>query len=70
MKIYSSKDFGEAVRNRRKELGYTQSQVAAVTGFSVSFISDLERGKQTAELEKAIILANMIGVDLTVQNRS
>lgn len=69
MKIYSSKEFGKAIKERRKELGYTQAQIAAVTGFSISFISDLERGKKTAELEKAILLANTVGMDLTIQSR-
>ena len=32
---------------RRKELGYTQSYISEFTGFSVSFLSDLENGKST-----------------------
>lgn len=45
MKITDSKSLGEAIRSRRKELHYTQAYLAEFTGFSVSFISDLERGK-------------------------
>ncbi|MFQ9803286.1 MAG: helix-turn-helix domain-containing protein [Coprococcus sp.] len=45
MKIIDSKSLGEAIRIRRKELKYTQAYIAEFTGFSVSFISDLERGK-------------------------
>ena len=36
------------------------------TGYSVSFISDLENGKPTIELEKAIRLANLLGLDLAL----
>ena len=36
------------------ELGYTQAFVATLSDFSVSFISDLENDKSTAELGKAI----------------
>ena len=50
MKITDVKEFGQAIRKRRKELSYTQSFLAEFTGLSVSFISDLERGKSTAEL--------------------
>ena len=64
MKITDAKSYGEAIRNRRKELGYTQAYLAEFTGFSVSFISDLERGKATAEIGKAIYLANLLGMDL------
>ena len=55
---------------RRKKLGFTQQFVADFSGFSVSFISDLERGKATAELEKSIHLANLLGLDLNCTERS
>lgn len=70
MKITDAKSFGLALRQRRKELGYTQAYLAEFTGFSVSFISDLERGKPTAELGKAIFLANLLGLDIAVTPRS
>ena len=35
MKLYDSSDFGLAIRNRRKELHYTQSTLAELTGFSI-----------------------------------
>lgn len=69
MKITSSKDFGEAIKARRKALGYTQAYLAEYTGFSTSFISNLENGKDTAELGKAIFLINLLGIDLEVRNR-
>ena len=40
------------------------------SGFSVSFISDLENGKTTAELGKAIYLANLLGLDCYLTPRS
>ena len=69
MTISSSKQFGEALRARRKKLGYTQAFLADFTGFSVTFISDLERGKPTAELDKAIRLANILGMDILAEER-
>ena len=69
MKITDAKSYGEAIRNRRKELGYTQAYLAEFTGFSVSFISDLERVKATAEIGKAIYLANLLGMDLCMEKR-
>ncbi len=69
MRVTDSTSFGAAVRSRRKELGYTQGYLAQFTGFSVSFISDLERGKKTAELEKALHLANILGLDCLLEKR-
>lgn len=69
MKITDAKSFGEAIRIRRKELGYTQSFLSDFSGLSVSFISDLERGKATAELEKSLFLANLLALDCMISPR-
>lgn len=69
MKINDSKEFGYAIRLRRKELKYTQAFLANYTGYSISFISDLERGKKTAELGKALHLVNLLGLDLDISPR-
>ena len=69
MKINDTLEFGAALRNRRKQLHYTQAFLSEVTGFSISFISDLERGKPTAELGKALYLANLLGLDTTLNAR-
>ncbi len=69
MKIADAAAFGEALRKRRRELGYTQGFLAEFTGYSVSFISDLERGKDTAELGKALNLAASLGLDVEIGTR-
>ena len=69
MKINSSKEFGEFLRARRKELGYTQSYLSELTGLSISFISDVENGKKTVELNRSIDLLSMLGVDLILEKR-
>ena len=69
MIVSTAKDFGAAIRARRKELGLTQAALAEFTGFSVSFLSDLENGKQTAELGKALDLVNLLGLDLEFRKR-
>ena len=69
IRITSAAGFGEVIRSRRKELHYTQGFLSEFSGLSVSFISDLENGKKTAELEKAIYLANLLGLDLCLEGR-
>lgn len=67
--ITDARGFGQALRQRRKELGYTQAFLSEFSGFSVSFISDLENGKATVELGKAIRLANLLGLDCSLTPR-
>ena len=67
--IKDSLSFGKALKNRRKKLGYTQAFLSEFSGLSVSFISDLENGKDTAELGKAILLANLLGLDFILAER-
>lgn len=69
MKITNSESLGKAIRERRKELNYTQSYLAEFTGLSVTFISDVERGKKTAEIEKVIQLLNILGMDILLERR-
>ena len=69
MKINNTKTLGETIRARRKELHYTQAYLAEFTGISVTFISDVERVKTTAEIEKIIRLINVLGLNLLVEKR-
>ena len=61
--------FSGSIKSSR-ELGYTQAFVSEFSGFSVSFISDLENGKATAELGRAIHLATLLGLDCCLIPRS
>lgn len=69
MKVTDSASFGKAVRKRRKELHYTQMYISDVTGLSISFLSNLENGKPTCELEKALYLVNVLGLDILLSER-
>ena len=69
MKILDSKDLGKRIRERRKELQYTQAFLSEFTGFSVSFISDVENGKPTVEFETTLRLMHVLGLDLLVEVR-
>ena len=69
MKITNSKSLGNAIRKRRKELHYTQMDIFEATGYSISFLSDLENGKPTAEIGKAIAVINLLGLDIHIEER-
>lgn len=46
MRINSMKVLGQAIRARRKELGYSQQEMAEYCGCGTRFVSDLENGKR------------------------
>ena len=70
MKITNAEEFGKAIRERRKKLKYTQNDLSEITGLSASYISNLENGKATAEIGKAILLANVVGLNVLLEERS
>lgn len=69
MKISDCKEFGKKCMEHRKSLGYTQAYLSEVSGLSTSFISDVENGKATVELGKAMQLAKLIGMDIFLEER-
>jgi y4mF family transcriptional regulator len=62
--IRSARDFGALVRDKRKALGWTQAQLAARSGTGERFIVDLESGKPSCQLEKALIVARTVGCEV------
>ena len=53
----SARDFGAAIREKRKILGWTQTELAVRSGTGERFIVELESGKPTCQLEKSLIVA-------------
>lgn len=68
-RVLTTKDLGTAIRARRKELGYAQSELADFCGCGTRFISDLENGKDTIQFGKALDVASMLGLNMYVENR-
>lgn len=67
--IHSTKDIGAEIRARRKELGYTQGFLADYVGVSASFLSELENGKETVQLNKLMDVLSLLGMDICISRR-
>ena len=52
-----------------KAWGLTQTQLAELSGVGITFLSNLENGKQTAELGKTFNALATLGLDLLVERR-
>lgn len=57
-------EFGALVRAKRKALGLTQAELAARCGTGERFIVELEGGKPSCHLEKSLIAARVVGIEL------
>ena len=62
----TAKEFGEMVCKTRKAQGLTQAQLALACGTGVRFIVDLEAGKETCQLGKALTVLQTLGLGLSV----
>ena len=69
MKVNNMLSFGQEIKKRRKELGITQKDFSENTGLSASFLSNLENGKETVEMGKALRVIQMLGMDLQLTIR-
>ena len=56
--------FGERVRNLRVSHGLSQSALANTLGITPTQISDIEKGKTSTALKRAVLLATFFSVSL------
>ncbi len=62
--IKTAREFGQLVAKARKALGITQRELALAINVGERFIVELEAGKPTAQLGKALAAARAAGVRL------
>jgi HTH-type transcriptional regulator / antitoxin HipB len=67
VRIDSPRDLGFYVRERRRELGKTQTALAAEAGVSRRWLSDLEGGKPTAEIGLVLRALHALRLDLVAE---
>ena len=57
---------GEAIRQQRRHLKVTQKDLAMASGSGLRFIVDLEKGKPTCQLGKALEIVRVLGMKLEI----
>ena len=62
-------EYGKRIRALREAKKISIYRLSQDSGISQGHISDLENGKETVELGKAMYLANLLGMDLVLQDR-
>ncbi len=68
-KISSVAELGRAVRRKRRAIGVRQADLAALAGVGTRFLSELENGKETAEIGKVLLVCKRLGLDVWVAPR-
>jgi HTH-type transcriptional regulator / antitoxin HipB len=67
--IDSAAAFGPLIRRRRQELGLTQTELADVARTTLRFVSELERGKRSAQLDGVLRVLSALGIALEAKPR-
>ena len=62
----NAEDFGQLIRTARKKIRLTQAALAAASGVGERFIRELEKGKPSCQLDKALFVAQMLGIKFDV----
>src|SRR5699024_449045 len=68
--LHTATELGAALRAQRKSQELTLEQLSGLSGLGMRFLSELERGKATAELGKALEVARLLGLDCYLIPRS
>lgn len=64
--LTDTKQLGQMIRAARKSQGLTQEQLAATCGTGVRFIRELEHGKESCQIGKAMMVVKMLGMDIMI----
>jgi DNA-binding XRE family transcriptional regulator len=66
-RIYTPASLGAAVRHYRQQAGLTQAELADRAGLNRTYLSDLERGKETEQVRRILRLLKQLGVRMTLE---
>lgn len=70
MTVSTPAEIGTLIRNERSKQHLTQAELAGLAGVGITFISQLENGKESAELGKTLNVLAMLGIDLIAERRA
>ncbi|RLA59888.1 MAG: XRE family transcriptional regulator [Epsilonproteobacteria bacterium] len=64
IKIRNLSELGKALKNRRKDLGITQKELASICNLSHNGISRIEMGESDVKLSTLLKMGQILGIDL------
>lgn len=67
--VRSPRELGQLVRLHRKSRGWTLEKLSRFANVSMRFLSEFERGKETAEIGKAVHVLQLLGLEAFIVPR-
>lgn len=61
---FDLKSMGKRIQSRRRQLEYTQEQLAELMNVSIQMVSNLERGNKAIRIENLINLSRILNVSV------
>jgi HTH-type transcriptional regulator/antitoxin HipB len=68
--VRSSRDLGALARDRRQEIGWSQTELAGRIGTSRSWVSEMENGKERVEVSLVLKALHALGLIVDVRARA
>jgi y4mF family transcriptional regulator len=63
---YTVQEIGQMIRESRKRLSVTQKDLALTSGTGLRFVVDLEKGKETCQIGKVLIVLQTLGIRIAL----
>lgn len=67
--VRSAEELGAIVREQRRRMALTQLDIAGLGNTGNRFIVELENGKPTVQLQKALDIIDLLGLEVVVRSK-
>jgi y4mF family transcriptional regulator len=62
-------EVGDIVESVRKEQGLTQMDASGLSGLGIRFMVDLEKGKETIQMQKVLDVLTQLGLEIIIRKK-
>lgn len=69
LQVHDPAAIGKAIRQRRREMGITQAEAAALCKVGTRFLSESENGKATLHLGKVLQVLHSFGLTILLKRK-
>lgn len=67
--VHTVSEVGEIVEAIRKQQGLTQLDLSGLAGLGIRFLVDLEKGKETIQMQKVLDVLTQLGLEIVIKKK-